>query len=92
MTSRTLHIHIDRLVVEGLAPSAQRQFLSALETQLEAHLPECARPALASGRPSQRIARVSAGEMPAGSTPQRAATQITTALRGAITGKGNTRG
>jgi hypothetical protein len=91
MNSKALHIHIDRLVVEGLAPNAQRQFVSALETQLAAHLPELAKPAFFRGQ-SQSIARVNAGEMRAGSTPERAATQITTALNKAITAGGTTRG
>ncbi len=92
MNSRALHIYIDRLVVEGLAPGAQRQFIRALESQLETQLPQLAGPAFSNSRQSQHIPRVNAGELRAGSTPERAATQITSALRTAIAGKGNTRG
>ncbi len=91
MNSKALHIHIDRLVVEGLPAGSQRQFVAALETQLSTHLPQLAEPAFSRGE-SQSFPRVNAGEMRAGSTPERAAAQITTALRGAITAGGTTRG
>jgi hypothetical protein len=91
MNSKALHIHIDRLVVEGLEPGSQRQFVGALEAQLATHLPQLAEPAFSGGQ-SHSIPRVNAGEMRAGSTPERAATQITTALRSAITAGGTTRG
>jgi hypothetical protein len=88
---KELHIHIDRLVVDGLPRSQQRQFVRALEAQLETQLPQLASQAFASGRSSQRIARVSAGPMRTGTTPERAAIQVASALRGAISGKGNPR-
>jgi len=88
---KSLHIHIDRLVVEGLAPAQQRQFVRALEAQLESQLPQIASQAFASGRSSQRIARVMASPMRTATTPERAATQVASALRGAIAGKGNPR-
>jgi len=91
LTSRRLHLHIDRLVVEGLPAGQQRQFVRALEAQLEAQLPDVASQAFANGNQSQRIPRVQAGPMRAGLTPESAAARVTTALRGAIAGKGNSR-
>jgi hypothetical protein len=88
---KSLHIHIDRLVIDGLPPRQQRQFVRALEAQLESQLPQLASQAFSSGRTSQRIARVNAGPMRMETTPERAATQVASALRGAIAGKGNGR-
>ena len=91
MNSKALHIHIDRLLVEGLTAGQQRRFVRALETQLEAQLPQLAGQAFASGRPSQHIPRLNVAAPGSGSSPERAASQITSALRGAIAGKGNSR-
>ena len=91
MKSRALHIHIDRLVLEGLPPSSQKQFVRALESRLEAQLPDLAEAAFAGGSQSRRISHLNAGEMRASATPAAAASQITTALRSAIAGKGNGR-
>ena len=33
---KTLHLHIDRIVVEGLSESGQRRFVRVLESQLHA--------------------------------------------------------
>lgn len=91
MKSRALHIHIDRLVLDGLPPSSEKQFIGALESQLEAQLRDLAKPAFEGGSRSRRISRLNAGEMRAGATAEAAANQVTSALRSAIAGKGNVR-
>lgn len=91
MISKTLHIHIERLIVDGLAGGQQRQFVRALESQLETQLPDLAADAFASGSASRRIPRVNAGQVRASATPASMASRITAALRQTIAGKGNPR-
>jgi hypothetical protein len=93
MSKRTVHIHIDRLVVDGIDAGGQQRFVRALEAQLA----EAARGAAAGGAfagtgLTRRIGRVDAGEMRAGATPERAAGQVAKAVGAAIEGRGRGRG
>jgi hypothetical protein len=93
MNKRTVHIHIERLVVDGIDGRGQQRFVRALEVQLA----EAARGAATAGafaRDSvmRHIGRVDAGEMRAGATPERAAGQVAKAVGTAIEGKGRGRG
>ena len=93
MTKQTVHIHIERLVVDGIDARGQQRFVRALEAQLA----ESARGAAAGGVSAgdgvmRRIGRVDAGEMRAGATPERAAGQVAKAVGAAIEGKGRGRG
>jgi hypothetical protein len=77
---KSLHLHIDRIVVEGLPESGQRQFLSALET----HLRELAESGIANHfmrNTRQRLPSLDAGELRPGASPAQAAAQVAAAIR-----------
>jgi hypothetical protein len=87
MSQRTVHIHIDRLVVDGMDARGQQRFMRALEAQLA----EAARQAVAAGAFradgfTRHIERVDAGEMPAGATPEKSAGHVAKAVGTAIQG------
>jgi hypothetical protein len=93
MSKRIVHIHIERLVVDGIDARGQQRFVRALEAQLA----ESARGAVAVGvfagdGVMRRIGRVDAGEMRAGTTPEHAAGQVAKAVGTAIEGRGRSRG
>jgi len=80
MKRRTLHLHIDRLVVEGLPARSDKSFARALEAQLAKLASHGLQDAF--GRASRRrIASLDAGVMRAGATPEQAAAQVGDALR-----------
>lgn len=84
---KTLHLHIDRIVVEGLPATSQRQFESALKQQLR----EWARGGIADqfqGNTRRRIASLSAGPLRPGATPAQAAARIVGSIGRGISGKG----
>jgi hypothetical protein len=91
MNRRTLHLHIDRLVVEGLPAHSEKRFVRALEAQLTKLAIHGLQDAFRRGQ-ARRIASIDAGVMRAGTSPEQAATQITAALRsglaGGLAGKG----
>jgi hypothetical protein len=89
MNKRTVHIQIDRLVVDGIDARGQQRFLRTLEAQLV----ESARGAAAAGvfashGGMRHIGRVDAGEMRAGATPELAAGQVAKAVGSTIRGRG----
>ena len=93
MSERTVHIHIDRLVVDGIDAREQQRFVRALEAQLaDAARRAATAGALAGGGFARHIGRVDAGEMAAGATPERAARQVAKAVGTAIQGTGRGRG
>ena len=81
---KTLHLSIDRLVVEGLAPSQQRQFL----TELDRRLTEFGRGDLSAtvggGSRRHRIGALDAGVLRPGAGPAQAAAQVVDRLRVAV--------
>lgn len=89
MNSRALHIHIDRMVVEGLSALGQQRFVRALETQLTKMASDGFPNAFTGG--ARHIAALDAGRLRAGATPEQAAAQVTTALRAGLAGKGSKR-
>lgn len=90
MNSRTVCIHIDRMVVEGLPALAQQRFVSALKKQLT-QMAEAQAPYGFAAGGSRRISSLDAGRLRSGSTPEQAAAQITATLRGKLAGKGASR-
>jgi hypothetical protein len=77
---KTLHLHIDRIVVEGLPEANHRQFLSALETQLH----ELAEGGIAnqfSGNTRKRLQSIDAGQLRPGASPAQVAAQVANAIR-----------
>jgi len=93
MSERTVHIHIDRLVVDGIDARGQQRFVRALEAQLADTVRGAAAARAFQGHGFARhIGRVDAGEMRAGATPERAAGQVAKAIGTAIQGKGRGRG
>jgi hypothetical protein len=80
---KSLHLHIDRIVVEGLPEAGARQFRSALEAQLR----ELAESGIAdrfSGNVRKRIQSLDAGQLRPGATPAQAAAQIAKSIRQGI--------
>jgi hypothetical protein len=87
MSRRVLHLHIGRLVVEGLTPQSEKRFVRALEAKLAELASEGMQSAFGGGR-VRRIGSLSAGVLRAGTTPEQAAAQATAALRSQFAGKG----
>jgi hypothetical protein len=85
MSRRTFHLHIDRLVVNGVPAHSQSRFVRALETQLTKLASEGTHEAFGHDR---RIASLDAGVLRAGATPEQAAAQVSAALRGGLARKG----
>jgi hypothetical protein len=93
MSKRTVHIHIERLVVDGIDARGQHRFVRALEAQLaDAAHGAAAAGVFAGDGVIRHIGRVDAGEMRAGATPERAAGQVAKAVGTAIEGTGGGRG
>ncbi len=77
---RVVHLHIDRLVVDGLPAGGQKSFLAALESQFRA---SAERGDFANnGR--VRIASLNAGELKPGSSPAKAASQVVRSIHAGI--------
>jgi len=89
MNSRALHIHIDRMVVEGLSPLGQQRFVRALQTQLS-RMASDGLPNLFTGG-ARRISARDAGRLRTDATPEQAAGQVAAALRAGLAGKGSNR-
>ncbi len=87
MNRRTLNLHIDRLVVEGLPAHSEKRFVRALEAQLTKLASQGMPEAFGRGH-MRRIASLDAGVMRAGTTPEQAAAQVTAALHSNLAGKG----
>ena len=84
---KSLYLHIDRIVVEGLPAAAQRQFVSSLEEKLR----EFAESGVADefpGNMRKRMQSLSAGQLRPGATPAQAATQVVQSIRQNIGARG----
>jgi len=81
---KALHISIDRLIVEGVTPSQQRQFVEALRLQLTEFAKSY--PTASAGPRSrrQRIGALDAGILRPGASVSQAARQVVAGLGGAI--------
>jgi hypothetical protein len=77
---KSLHLAIDRVVVEGLPASGQRRFVRAVEERLR----ELARSGIAEAfarDTRSRIQSLSAGQLRPGATPDQAALQVVNSIR-----------
>ena len=82
---KTLRIHIDRVVVEGLSAAEQRHFRIALEQELH----QLAQSGIAEsykGNTRRRIGSLQAGVLQPGSRGAKAAAQVTASIRSALGG------
>jgi hypothetical protein len=86
---KSIHLRIDRIVVEGLPASGQQQLAGALAESLR----ELAASGIAdqfAGNTRKRVQSLNAGQLRPGATPAQAATQIVHSIRQNITGRGST--
>jgi hypothetical protein len=93
MSTRVVHLHIDRIVVEGLPASAQQRFMRALEQGLNGFANDGLaqsgfagqKPAAQGGITKSRITALDAGQIRSGAgrkaTAEQAAGQIVQALQ-----------
>ena len=80
---RAVHVHIDRMVVEGLPEPQQRQFGRALEDRLRALAASGIADGFASGA-RVRIPALDAGQLRAGATASQAAAQVVRSIEKSI--------
>jgi hypothetical protein len=80
---KSLHLHIDRIVVEGLSKSGQRRFASALEAELH-RIAEGGIADAFTRNTRKRIQALNAGKLRAGATPEQAAAQVARSIRESI--------
>jgi hypothetical protein len=89
---KSLHLHIDRIVVEGLSQVGQRRFASALEAQLrtmaESETGEGDLLNQFTRSTRKRIPALSAGQLRPGASPEQAAAQVVRSIRQSIGGGG----
>ena len=90
MKKRTLHLHIDRIVVEGLPDSRRHRFVRALESQLT-ELAESGLDTAFTRGAQQRIESLNAGQLRPRATAEQAAAQVVNSLRQSISGGGEAR-
>jgi hypothetical protein len=82
---RAVHFEIGRLTLHGFSAGQQRRFVSSLQTSL-ADLGASGRDWPATGR--RRIARLDAGALLPGATPEEAARAVATQLQSAVRSTG----
>jgi hypothetical protein len=96
-----IHLHIDRLVVEGLPASAEKRFVQALEAELR----QLAKSGGANGGSAldalmggsmrnvrKRVQAIDAGQLRPGATPEQAAARLVGSIRGRVSSPQTTRG
>ena len=83
---KEIHLHIDRITVEGLSAGEQRRFARALETELHALAAEAGVGAIAAGD-DRRIRSVNAGVVLPGVSANRAAAQVAKSIRRSLAGQ-----
>jgi hypothetical protein len=79
MSSRVVHLHVDRIVVDGLPASAQQRFIKALKSGLTEMAENGIPPGLSVGKRS--ISSLDAGQLPRGASGERAAGQVLRAIQ-----------
>jgi plasmid stabilization system protein ParE len=84
----SVHFNIERVTLHGFSPSQRARFVSSLETSLAA---------LAANNtvdwrqaPTTRLARIDAGELRFGTTPEEAARALVARLATAVSGRAET--
>ena len=85
---RTVHLHVDRVMVDGLPAAEQRQFARALEARLRAWAASGAASQLADGG-RVRISALDAGQLKPGATASQAAAQAAHFITRGASGAGN---
>ncbi len=83
---KSLHLHIDRITVDGLSATEQRRFAEELEAQLRTLAAE----GFAHGRtagPDRAITSVSASQLRPGGSAAQAAAQLTDSIRHSMGGR-----
>ncbi len=83
---KTIHLHIDRIVIDGLPHTSRQQLVSALEaglrewaeTEIDGQFNVSAR---------KRIQSLEAGQLRPGATPAQAAAQIVQSIRQGANGR-----
>jgi hypothetical protein len=79
MSARILHLHIDRIVVDGMPASAQQRFMLALRGGLNEMAENGIPPQISASR--RRIGSLDAGCLSSGATAEQAASQVLQAIR-----------
>jgi hypothetical protein len=74
MSSRVLHLQIDRIVVDGLPASAQHRFIRALRSGLTQMAENGIPPGTSAGK--RRISSLDAGRLPRGASAEQAAGRV----------------
>jgi hypothetical protein len=84
MSARILHLHIDRIVIDGLPASAQQRFMRALRGGLH----ELAQSEISAAHSAsrRRIGSLDAGRLSPGATVEQAAGQVLQAIRQNLSG------
>jgi hypothetical protein len=85
---KKIHLHIDRITVDGLSATEQRRFARALEAQLLALADEGGAGAIVGGQ-NRVIRSASPGELAPGASANRAAAQVANSIRQSLTGRGH---
>jgi hypothetical protein len=88
---KVLHLHIDRIVVEGLSESGQRRFARVLESQLRT-LAESGIAGEFTRNTRKRLQALEVGQLRPGATPEQAAAQVVRSIRQSVFGKTQTAG
>lgn len=83
---REIHLHIDRITVDGLSLAEQRGFTRAVEAELRA-LAEGGGIDATAASPDRAIRTLSAGQLQPGATGTRAAAQVAESVRNAVSGR-----
>lgn len=83
-STTALHLHIDRIVVDGLPAGSQRRFVRALEQQIS----EAAASLPLAAMTSRRLRTLHAGTLRPGSTPEQAAAQVVRRLMQSLSATG----
>lgn len=88
---KALHLHIDRIVVDGLPASGQRRFARALEAQLQA-LAESGIADNFTRNTRKRLQALEVSQMRPGATPEQAAAQVVRSIRQSVFSKSQSAG
>ncbi len=88
---KAVHLHIDRVVVDGLPAAGQRQFARSLEERLRAWAAGGAADGLATGA-DVRIGALDAGLLRPDATTAQAAGQVVRSIARGVSGNGASRG
>jgi hypothetical protein len=84
---KSLHLTIDRIMVDGLPASGQRRFVSALQQKLR-EFAQSGIPEEFAGNTGKRIQSLGAGQLRPGATPEEAALQVVTSIRQSLHANG----